>query len=133
MKVSIDWVIEFGRANVRIAHVAADGTPELLDTECTLTPDRLQFICGGKTRKGFAEFSLLVLADVPANVFARNLEVTPQAVDPGEPVKVLVDVTNDGSQAGSFSTILNVKEPGAADFKPVAVRDITLGGAIRAP
>ena len=43
-------------------------------------------------------------------------------------MKVLVDVTNDGSQAGSFSTILNVKEPGAADFKPVAVRDITLGG-----
>ena len=43
-------------------------------------------------------------------------------------MKVLVDVTNDGSQAGSFSTILNVKESGAADFKPVAVRDITLGG-----
>ena len=126
-RVSIQWILEFGRANVRIAHVDEDGSVEILKAECESDPDNpLEFICTAKTNKGFSEFSLLALVDAPANFRASNLVAEPLAVEPGEGVKVSVDIANEGSQSGSFSAFLKLKGPEDADFKPEQVNEITL-------
>ena len=128
-RVSIDWILEFGRSNVRIAHVGEDGNVEILKADCVSDPDnRLEFICTAKSTKGFSEFSLLALIDAPANFEASNLVVDPAAVEPGEGVKITVDIANQGSQAGSFSAILQLQGPGDANLKPEQVQEITLLG-----
>ena len=128
MKVSAEWVHEFGRRNVQIAHVGKDGQVELLDTECTGPDENNEYACVGMSTRGFSEFSLLALADVPAQFVAENLLVTPTAVDPGDAVTITVDIVNKGSRFGSFSAILKIQRPGSANFEPIAVQEITLGG-----
>ena len=133
-RVSIQWILEFGRANVRIAHVGEDGSVEILRAECASDPDNpLEFICTAETSKGFSEFSLLALVDAPANFDVGKVVAVPLAVEPGEGVKVSVDITNGGSQSGSFSAILQLRGPLTEDdsanlrkrLEPEQVNEIT--------
>ena len=128
IKVSFKWILEFGRQNVRIAHVGDDGEVELLSTVCDGPDDNNEFICVGTTKRGFSEFSLV---DRPPDFSAKNLVVTPEAMEPGETVKVSVDIVNDGIRAGSFSAILKLKRPGSTEFEAVNVEEITLAGGER--
>ena len=128
MKVGFDWVLEFGKANVRIAHVDDEGNVEVLDTVCTGPDQNLQFTCVGVSQAGFSEFTLLSVVDQPANFSARNLLVAPEAVEPDEAVTITVDVVNLGARLDPFSTILKVKGPRDTDFRPVAVKEVTLAG-----
>ena len=128
MKVSADWVDAYGVENVRIAHVDDEGEVETLVPVCTGPDENNEFTCVAVTDRGLSEFSLLALADVPAEFSARNLVVDPVAVEPGETVKVTIDIFNDGVKAGSFSAILKVKPPGATEFEAIAVKEITLEG-----
>ena len=73
-------------------------------------------------------FSLLPLGEAGPNFVIKNLVVEPEAVKPGEQVAISVDVINEGDRPGSFSAILSVRAPGNMDFRPVAVKEITLGG-----
>ena len=129
MKVSAQWVNIYGEENVRIAHVADDGSVENLVPICT-GPDRNnQYTCVGTTQRGLSEFSLLALVDIPPDFSARNLEISPPAVEPGQTAKITVEIVNEGVEAGSFSAILNLRrdEPGES-FQPIAVQEITLAG-----
>ena len=129
MKISFDWILEFGRANVRIAHVDDEGNVELLDTVCSDRPDEnFEFTCVGVTQRGFSEFSLLALVEAPEEFLARNLAIEPGAVDPGEAIQVSVDIVNQGTRTDSFSSILKIKPPGATEFEPTDVKRITLAG-----
>lgn len=128
LKVSSRWINIYGRENVRIAHVGDDGTVELLVPECTGPDAQNEFTCVGTTTRGFSEFSLLALTDVPPAFTARNLVVTPDSTEPGETVQITVDILNEGVQAGSFSAILKVRQPDSTTFDPVAVKEITLQG-----
>ena len=128
MKVGFDWVLEFGKANVRIAHVDDEGNVEILDTVCTGPDQNLQFTCVGVSQGGFSEFTLLSVVDQPTNFSARNLLVAPEAVEPGEAVTITVDVLNLGTRLDPFSTILKLSGPRDTDFRPVAVKEITLAG-----
>ena len=128
LKVSARWVNIYGAENVRIAHVGDDGSVELLVPVCTGPDAQNEYTCVGTTTRGFSEFSLLALTDVPPAFTARNLVVTPESTEPGETVQITVDILNEGVQAGSFSAILKVRRPDAATFEPVAVKEITLQG-----
>ena len=129
MKVSALWVDIYGIENVRIAHVSDDGSVENLVPVCTGPDTNNQYTCVGTTQRGLSEFSLLALVDIPPEFSARNLEVTPAAVEPGETAKISVEIVNDGVEAGSFSAILNLRrEEAEGDFEPIAVQEITLGG-----
>ena len=129
VKVSFSWILKFGSQNVRLAIVHTDGSVELVKATCSELPDaNLDITCTGTTSGGFSEFSLLALAKDPANFTARNLVVNPEIVEPGDPVKITIDVLNDGADLDSFSAILQIKRPGAADFEPIRVRGITLEG-----
>ena len=55
----------------------------------------------------------------------QNLTVTPEVVEPGGTVKITVDAVNQGTQAASFSVILNVRRPGRLEFEPLQVKEIT--------
>ena len=128
MKVSANWVETYGVENVRIAHVDHDGEVENLVPVCTGPDDNNEYTCVANTDRGLSEFSLLALVDVPAAFFARNLVIDPPAVEPGQTVKVSIDIVNEGVQPGSFSAILKVKRPGTTEFEPVAVKELNLEG-----
>ena len=125
IKVSRDWIFQFGATNVRIAHVGSDGTLELLIPDCTPDETFTEFTCVAKSDKGFSEFSLLALANEPADFVAENLVVSPNAVAPGESIKITVDIINEGAQLGAFSSILKLAL-GEGLFEPIAVKEITL-------
>ena len=128
MKVSALWVDIYGIENVRIAHISEDGSVENLVPVCTGPDGNNQYTCVGTTQRGLSEFSLLALVDIPAEFSARNLQITPAAVAPGEIAKITVEIVNDGFEAGSFSAILNLRRSEAgAGFDPIAVQEITLG------
>ena len=126
IKVSRDWIFQFGATNVRIAHIDSEGNVQLLVPVCTPDADFIEFTCVAESDQGFSEFSLLALADVPADFVAENLVVTPTAVGPGESVKITVDIFNEGARPGVFSSILKMKRPGQDVFDPIAVKEITL-------
>ncbi len=131
-KISFRWILQFGAANVRFAIVHDDGSVELVKAGCDELPDaNLEIACRAETEGGFSEFSLLALAKEPANFVASNLTITPEVVEPGEPVKITVDIENQGVDFDSFSAILEIKGPDDADFAPVAVRGIPLAGGER--
>ena len=125
IKVSRDWIFQFGATNVRIAHVGSDGTLELLIPDCTPDETFTEFTCVAKSDKGFSEFSLLALANEPADFVAENLVVSPNAVAPGESIKITVDIINEGAQLGAFSSILKLAL-GEGLFEPITVKEITL-------
>ena len=127
-KVSANWILEFGRRNVRVAHVKPDGDVEILVPVCTGPDSNFDFTCVATTTRGFSEFSLLALVDIPAEFLARNLVITPAAVEPGQSVVISVDVVNEGVSPGSFSTILKIKRPDVVEFEPIAVKGVTLEG-----
>ncbi len=128
MKVSANWVDIYGVENVRVAHVGHDGEVETIVPVCTGPDENNEYTCVAQTDRGLSEFSLLALVDVPPAFFARNLVIDPPAVEPGQTVKVSIDIVNDGEQAGSFSAILNLKRPGSTEFEPLAVKELTLEG-----
>ena len=129
LKVSFRWVLQFGLQNLRVAHVDPTGAVELLKPVCDDLPDaNLEITCVAKSDKGFSEFSLLALADVPAEFRTGNLVIEPRAVEPGEAVQVNIDVTNDGVDIGTFSAILAIKRAEETEFEPVDVQEITLKG-----
>ena len=53
--------------------------------------------------------------------------VNPEAVEPGDPVTISIDVLNEGQTLERFSTILRLKGPGDAEALPISVKEITLG------
>ena len=126
--VGFDWVLEFGRANIRIAHLAADGSVELLETEWTGPNADLQFTCVGTTQAGFSEFNLLALATPREEFKATALRIEPTVAEPGESIEIAVDIENSGRLTDSFSSILKIQRPGSIEFEPVDVKRITLGG-----
>ena len=126
--VGFDWVLEFGRANIRIAHLAADGSVELLETECTGPNADLQFTCVGTTQSGFFEFNLLALATPREEFKATSLRIEPTVAEPGESIEISVDIANSGRLTDSFSSILKIQRPGSIEFEPVDVKRITLEG-----
>ena len=134
MKVSFQWILRHGFANVRIAHVDAEGNVEPLIPErrdgtpgCDGPDANLEFTRIAISPGGFSEFSLLALVDKSPAFAASNLRGTPEVVEPGDAVKISVDVANEGDQPGSFSAILEVKEPGpGSNFQAVAVKELTL-------
>ena len=126
LKVSGRWIFEFGTRNVRIAHVSADGTVELLILVCSGPDQKFDFTCVGTREGGFSEFSLVAVADIPALIAASNLRATPGAVAPGHAVRVSLDVTNEGARLGSFSAILSLREPASPGFEAVNVKELTL-------
>ena len=127
MKVDFQWAVEFGLQNIRIAHVDEFGNVELLNTECNVDLETFQVVCKGVTDKGFSDFSLLAIKTQPAEFSAGNLVVNPEAVEPGDPVTISIDVLNEGRTLERFSTILRLKGPGDAEALPVSVKEITLG------
>ena len=134
IKVSPNWISQFGARNVRLAHVDAQGQVQLLETVCT--GDRVEvfpgfFItivdtCVGTSPGGFSEFSLLAVDSLPADFVASNLIIEPKVAEPGETVKISVDIANEGALIGSFSAILKIRRSGELDFEPIAVQEITL-------
>ena len=137
IKVSPALISQFGARNVKIAHVDASGQVELLDTVCT--GDRVEVFpglfvtifgtCVGTSTGGFSEFSLLAVGELPANFVASNLIIEPKVAEPGETVKISVDIDNQGALIGSFSAILKIRRSGELDFEPIAVQEITLAAS----
>ena len=129
MKVSAKWIELFGVENVRIAHVSDTGEVEILIPErCIETIPDVEFTCLGRTQRGFSEFSLLALVDIPALFSARNLTISPESVEPGEAVTITVDILNGGVQAGSFSAILKLRKGDGVEFEPIAVKEVDVAG-----
>ena len=128
IKGSFQWILEFGFANVRIAHIDSEGRVEILVPVCTGPDLNLDFTCTATSERGLSEFSLLALVDRPPAFTAKKLVVTPESMTPGETAKITVDIANEGVRAGSFSAILTVKSPGATDFEAIDVKEVTLLG-----
>ena len=126
IRASSAWIFRFGTDNVRLAHVSTNGDVELVKPVCTPTADFSEFICVGKTQKGFSEFSLLALGVPPPAFVTSNLVVAPAAVEPGVPVQIRLDVVNEGLDIGTFSAILRMRGAGQQEFEPVDVQEITL-------
>ena len=126
LKVSARWIDRFGVENVRIAHIDDEGNVEMLVPVCEGPDDKDEYTCVGVTERGFSEFSLLALVDIPSGFSAENLVVTPDTVEPGESVKITIDIFNEGGREGSFSTILKLKKREATEFSPIAVKSINL-------
>ena len=81
-----------------------------------------------KAAPSSSEFCLLAVpseeggGDFPV----ENLTITPEAVEPGESVRITVDVFNNGTEAALFTVILKIKGPADPEFDPIAVKELNL-------
>jgi hypothetical protein len=130
----LDLFLQDPNAIPIMGHISGEGenrTFNFLGAEC-FAPDEVlpegfpdmeqagRFVCQVISPTGFSVFSLLTLVPLPATMNVTDVIVSPDIVEPGEPVVIAAQVSNTGENRGSFTAILKV------DGQSAGVRDITL-------
>ena len=111
MCVGAEWVAKMGGVErVKGSRMADDGKREFLQTDYLGKDGQGRDCFNLKSPNGFSVFALMAVVPRVGLFEISQVRVEPNAVLPGQQVRVSMAVTNKGTAAGTFNAVLSVND-----------------------